>query len=237
MVLEWVLLAIGIITVAAGIGILIYLYIRREKQYRDAEAWYDTGLGIAHLGRLENNPELFKQAIQCYDNALEIRENYPEALNNKGNALYFLARYQEAIAYFDRALELTDNRAPEAWNNKGNALAELGRCEEAIECYDYALQLRPDYPEAWNNKGNTLTKFGRHEEAVKCLGTALKIKKDYPEAWYNMAVGLAELRDKENCIKTLKKAMKLRPRLKDHAKSNPAFAVFWGDEDFRRQLD
>jgi superkiller protein 3 len=234
---EWIFIALGIVTLAAGIGILVYLYIRREKQYRDAEAWYNTGLGISHLGRLENNPALFRRAIECYDNALEIRENYPEALNNKGNALYYLARYTEAIEYFERALELTDKRAPEAWNNKGNALAELHRYQEAIECYDHALLLRPDYPEAWNNKGNTLTKFGRHEEAVKCLSTALKIRRDYPEALYNLAVSFAELKDKENCIKALKQALKLRPILKNRARPNPAFAYLWDDEDFRRQVE
>jgi len=231
------LLCIGIGILGITIGSLIYLYLRRERQLRDAEAWYDTGLGIAHLGRLQNVPELFQQAVQCYENALEIRENYPEAWNSKGNALFYLARYEEAIQSFDEALKLTHNRAPEAWNNKGNTLAELGRYEEAIECYDESLSLRGDYPEAWNNKGNALYYLARYEKAINCFDMARKIRKDYPEAWYNMAVAFAELRDKKNCLKALKEAMKHRPRLKEHAKPNPAFKAYWEDADFRSQVE
>lgn len=41
---ECILLAAGIGIVAAGIVTLICLYIRREKQFRDAEAWYNMAV-------------------------------------------------------------------------------------------------------------------------------------------------------------------------------------------------
>jgi len=103
---EWIFFCLGIGIVAAGIVVLICIYIRREKQFRDAEAWYNTGLGIAHLGRLENNPQLFKQAIECYDNALQLRPDYPEAWNNKGNALTKFGQHEEAVKCLATALKI-----------------------------------------------------------------------------------------------------------------------------------
>ena len=51
-----------------------------------------------------------------------------------------LRRYEEAIGYYNKSLEI-DSRNANVWNNKGNALSKLGRSVEAIECYDKALTL------------------------------------------------------------------------------------------------
>jgi tetratricopeptide (TPR) repeat protein len=40
---------------------------------------------------------------------------------NEGNALYSLGKYSEAIAAYDKALEINPNYE-EIWYNKGNAL-------------------------------------------------------------------------------------------------------------------
>ena len=63
-------------------------------------------------------------------------------VDNKGNALSALGRKEEAIACYDRALEI-EPRYAHAWNNKGIALSALGRKEEAIACYDRALEIDP----------------------------------------------------------------------------------------------
>lgn len=62
-----------------------------------------------------------------------------EAWNNKGNGLYQLRKYEEAIGCCDKALD-TDSRLMGAWLNKGAALNEVGKYEEAIECYDKSTQ-------------------------------------------------------------------------------------------------
>jgi hypothetical protein len=58
-------------------------------------------------------------------------------------ALADQARFDEAVAAYDRALALNPRYA-EAHTNLGSAYKEQGRLEEAIACYDYALWLRPD---------------------------------------------------------------------------------------------
>jgi tetratricopeptide (TPR) repeat protein len=60
-------------------------------------------------------------------------------------------RSNEAIPYFDKALQLNPN-FPAAWYNKGYTLHLLGKYNEAIQCYDKALQLNPNFPAACNNK-------------------------------------------------------------------------------------
>ncbi len=55
-----------------------------------------------------------------------------------------LGRYDEAIRYYDKALEI-DPEYVYAWNGKGCALDYLRRYDEAIRCYDKALEIGPKY--------------------------------------------------------------------------------------------
>ena len=80
-------------------------------------------------------------------------------LNSKGVSLFNLGKYEEAIAYYDKALTVDPNYAT-ALSNKGSALNELGRHEEAIACYDKALAIDPNYEDAINNKRKVLDIIG-----------------------------------------------------------------------------
>ncbi len=55
-------------------------------------------------------------------------------LEQQGLALSALGRQEEAIACYDRALEI-DPRFVVAWRNKGDVLSTLGRKEEAVQAY------------------------------------------------------------------------------------------------------
>ena len=61
--------------------------------------------------------------------------NRADAWHNKGAVLINLARYEEAIACFERAIELKPDYA-DAWHNKGVALEALGWQKEAHAAYE-----------------------------------------------------------------------------------------------------
>ena len=69
---------------------------------------------------------------------METNPNSFKALNNKGNALFDLARYQEAITWLDKAIAI-DPKNVKAITVKGVALARLGEAREAMTWLDKAL--------------------------------------------------------------------------------------------------
>ena len=93
------------------------------------------------------------------------------ALKNKGDALYDLGQYQEAIGYYDKVLAIDPNDVY-ALINKGSALDDLGQYEQAIEYYDKVLAIDPNNVDSLNNKGEALDELGRHQEAAAwfCTG-------------------------------------------------------------------
>jgi tetratricopeptide (TPR) repeat protein len=62
-----------------------------------------------------------------------------------------MAKYAEALAAFEHALQLAPQFVP-AWDGKAWALGILGRREEALAAVNRALELDPDYFDAVKRK-------------------------------------------------------------------------------------
>ena len=60
----------------------------------------------------------------------------------KGKSLVEDGKYEEALKFFEKALELDPNDH-KIWNQKGIALRSMGRYSEAIECFNKSLELVP----------------------------------------------------------------------------------------------
>jgi len=111
---------------------------------------------------------------------------------NEGCDLAALARHEEAVSCYDRALEI-DPREASAWCNKGVSLAALGRHEEAIACYDQAVEIDPRDAMLWSNKGVNLAALDRHQEAVACFHQATEMDPCDEMAWCGKGINLTAL--------------------------------------------
>src|SRR3989338_1518730 len=129
---------------------------------------------------------------------------------NKGFSFNSLGKYQEAIACYDRAIEI-DPRLVGAWNGKGVALGKLGRHQEAIVCYDKAIGIDPRDAGAWYSKGVALSELGRYQEAIACYDRALEIDAGYAEAWHNKGSALGNLGKYHEAIACCDKALEINP--------------------------
>jgi Flp pilus assembly protein TadD len=78
-----------------------------------------------------------------YAEALELKPDYPEALNGLGNVLLHAGRIPEAEAKFEQALELNPDYA-EAHCNLGLVFVQTGRLPEAIAQFEIAQRLKPN---------------------------------------------------------------------------------------------
>ncbi len=134
------------------------------------QAWYNRGIALDDLGRLE-------EAIASYDQALKIKPDYHQAWYNRGIALDDLGRLEGAIASDDQALKFQSDKH-EAWYNRGIALFNLGLIEEAIASYDQALKIKPDKHEAWYNKACCYALQGNLDQATENLQQAINLSPD-----------------------------------------------------------
>lgn len=125
-------------------------------------------------------------------------------------ANYALRRYEEALADWNRALELKPDD-PEILNNRGVTYDDLRRYDKALADYNRALEVRPDYAEALNNRGITYDDLGRYDEALADYNRALELKPDYPEALNNRGLTHLRLGRCDEALADLSRALQLKP--------------------------
>jgi tetratricopeptide (TPR) repeat protein len=175
-------------------GVLEFTMDREQLHQKSAQAtigqWQREDLWDLPPSKCRNNLLDIQSLIE---EPYQTSESKADLFFEQGRLFGILEEYEEAIASYDKALQLKpDNDL--ALYNRGNALRKLGRYEEAIASYDKALQFKPDNDLALYNRGNALGNLGRYEEAIASYDKALQFKPDNDLALYNRAFALYELR-------------------------------------------
>jgi tetratricopeptide (TPR) repeat protein len=104
-----------------------------------------------------------------------------EELVKQGKSLVSQMNFEEALKYFDRALEIEPENI-EALDCRGLTLYHLKKYEEAIVCYDKILTINQKCSCAWCDKGKALEALERYDEAIECFDTTVKLDPNDPFA-------------------------------------------------------
>jgi tetratricopeptide (TPR) repeat protein len=107
--------------------------------------------------------------------------------NNLGDALMQKRKVNEAVAHYQKAVELNPQFA-QANNNLGYALTQEGRFSDAIAPLQKAVELNPNYAKAHNNLGIALVQIGQLDKALAEFQKALIIIPDYSDAQKNLGI-------------------------------------------------
>ena len=85
-----------------------------------------------------------------------------------------LGQYEEALSWYEKALEISPNDVV-ALYNKGGILASIGKHVEAITCYDKVIDINPTEVGAIYNKALALVNVGKYEDAIFFFDKVLQI--------------------------------------------------------------
>jgi len=146
-----------------------------------------SAVSMQQVQHWRNAESLFRQAVSATKN------NYL-AYNNLGAALSRQGRQQEAMPYFEKALNVRPDYV-EALFNMGVALAGQGKYAEALPVYGKVLTLNPRFAEAHNNAAIAYAQLGNLKQAIIHFREAIRIHPDYREAAKNL--GIAELQQSQ----------------------------------------
>ena len=92
------------------------------------------------------------ESIKIFEKAFDLNQNPNKADTcfNKALSLDGLGRYEDALIFYDKSIEIDSNLA-QAYANKGLVLYNLERNDEAVECFKIAIDLEPNEPSTYNN--------------------------------------------------------------------------------------
>lgn len=151
----------------------------------------------------------YMKALDHFDRAIMIKDDYDVPWRMKGNTLDEMGYHEQALECYKRALELFPE-SDETWFSLGSCLFTLGRYPEEIACYDRALQYNPVMQKALINKGSTLHRLGRYEEALETYDRVLKINYRLEKVHNNRGATLHSLGRSKDAIVSYDRAIELK---------------------------
>jgi hypothetical protein len=130
---------------------------------------------------------------------------------NQGVLLHQKGKLQEALGFYDLALQQQPNHAP-ALNNRGAVLQSSGQHDEALLSYQLAVKFQPDFVDAINNLGQLQFEMGRVNDAIVHLNQALELVPHHPAASNNLGNIYLYLGDFEKAAELFEAALKAEPQ-------------------------
>jgi lipoprotein NlpI len=153
----------------------------------------------------------WQNSITLSEHALKVTDNNYNAYFNRGNAYWSLGNYQQAIADFDRAIEINPKYAG-IYYNRGSAYQFLGNYQQAIGDFNKAIEIMPKYVEAYNALGMVHVALGNVMQAIADFDKAIEINPDYADSYYNRGNADSRLDNYKQAIPDYDKALEINPK-------------------------
>lgn len=144
---------------------------KRDKYFKE---------GVDHL-----NSKRYDEAIQDFDKAIEIDEDYKEAYLERGKCCRYNNQLKEAMEDFNRAIEI-DKNYKAAYLQRGWYYGHENQLEKAIENFNRAIEIDKDYKEAYFFIGICYYFQKMFKEAIEEFNKAIEIDRDYKKAYLYM---------------------------------------------------
>jgi len=154
--------------------------------------------------------EKYQEALQAYEQVVQLDPFDAQALFNQGVLLSNLGRRKEALAAYERVIELV----PTFWlayDYKGGILQKLGRLEEALAAYEQGIEAVPRSAGFYNSKGDILREMSRFDEARAAYEEALQLDPRDPLYHNNKGCVLLDLQKPQEALAAYEQAIKLNP--------------------------
>ena len=189
-------------------------YARAAEQFRRAaEKAPDSVRAWNNLGAAYQQNDQFDEALAAYTRSAAVRPN-DGAYSNLGTLQFFLGRYKESAEAFEKATEVTPDKAL-YWANLGDAYRWApGMRSKAPAAYARAialarerLHLDPDDAAAHATLGLCLAKNGAAADGLAEIRRALEKEPGNPDYLYDAAVVSTLLGKTDDAVGWLRQAV------------------------------
>jgi tetratricopeptide (TPR) repeat protein/S1-C subfamily serine protease len=162
-------------------------------------------------------PELNQQKVKSIQTAIlsvDVSQGNTTASQwlERGNQLWRLRRYPEAIQAFEAAIKQKPEFIHLAYYGKGLALAWSGKYPEAITALQQAVQSQPDFVPAWDNLSVAYRESNQLDKALAAINKAIQLQPNNPNLYNQKYVVLSDLKRYKEAAAAINKAIELSPR-------------------------
>lgn len=188
----------------------------REGSPKDPVLWNKTGIAYHQMMQIDS-------ALKSYQQAVRLKKDYLEAINNIGTIYYARKSYGRAITYYKRAIKIApqEGRTASIYSNLGTAYFARRQYKDAAAAFQTALSLDPDVFEHRGNFGVLLEERNVEERA---------------KYHYYVAKLYAKNGRDELALQYLRKALEEGFKDKKQLEKDPEFATLRDTKEFKDLL-
>jgi tetratricopeptide (TPR) repeat protein len=163
--------------------------LHRLRRFQLAIADYDAlfrirpavAADLCNLGAAYEALQLRREALECYNRALQVAPNHAPALTAKALLLSEEGQTEEAASAL-RELIAANPSNETAWYNFGAILASSGNHVGACDCFARALTLVPAHKGALYGAAASLKQLDRKDDALLACDRLLSLEPSHVEA-------------------------------------------------------
>jgi Flp pilus assembly protein TadD len=199
----------GFIQLGYSLGVPVRTFVNWAKEVGEDPGWLRVGKDAPPVLTAEEQRSIVESLIKNI--AAPGKDANALAWVNYGNQLWRLRKNDEALAAFDRAIQIQP-AFYQAWFALGLTLDSLDRYEEAIAAFDRAIrESQEKFAPAWRGRGDALDSLKRYEEALVCFDKAIALDPDNFVLHQLRGQALKELKRHQEAIAAYNKAIELKP--------------------------
>jgi tetratricopeptide (TPR) repeat protein len=200
-----------------------------------ANAWSNLGGALQMQGNLGD-------ALQAYDRSLRI-EPSKDAYSNLATSYFYLGRFPEAVANYERAAELGEhdhviqgNLGDALWQMDGRRNDAIARYRRAILLAETELEAAPADAALKAQLGYYYGRVGDRERSQRYLADALAADPEMLYVQYFVGVSAADKGDRDAALRAVSELVRLGYPL-SLLRSAPEFRSLLQDPEYRKIID
>lgn len=149
-----------------------------EKCVTDRDVFYNN------LGLYYYNQKNYAEAVEYYNKAIKLRNNYALYYDNVGLAFEFLGKWEEAETVYQHSIELEPQNSLYL-NRLGTFYYKQNQFDKAKIYYQQATDAKPDDTTSWENLGLVCEQLQQAPEAEQAFLKALENSKFEKDLYFN----------------------------------------------------
>lgn len=165
---------------------------------------------------------VWKDEVSLWNDTISKSPEKARPYNERGNAYAVKGNYAQAIADFNKAIEIDANThfnlknplhsypiGARVFYNRANVYQRIGNFEQAIADYSHSIEINSINPRAYNNRATIYMMKNEYALAVVDLSQAIKCDPDFVLAYSNRAVAYLNMNNLEQASLDFEKAKRL----------------------------
>lgn len=129
-------------------------------------------------------------------------------------------RYEEALAWYERAIAIAPGSLGGYRFVVGELLFELQRYAAAARAFEAVVGSMPTHAQGWEALGRTMAMLGKPDHAAPALERAIALAPSWGDPLYHAALAYAELGQRASVDDRLRRAIAIDPRFAEAAKDD-----------------